>query len=287
MRWPVALTFGLALLAASGCRSACRTDRLESELRTRETDLREAREELERSQAFNRALQTEVEALRGGSCLPPGSAEHAPFPVYPVRAIVLGRQTGGYDTGHCPGDDALQVILEPRDPDGQAIKAPGSLVVQVLEINAEGLKRPLSTWQIAPEQLRRTWRNGLLASGYQLVLPWKIWPSTEKLRIVTQFRLADGRTFEADKDVTIRLTPVARRPPPPPDSLDYSEPPDGILPPPRKLEPGQVGEPNEAKSSPARRNESGEPRVVWRKANPVPLVPAAQILRPVPLEERP
>src|SRR6266478_1273319 len=161
------------LLLAAGCR---RADLVEAELRTRERELRETRSNLFQSEAYNQALQSEIGDVRKGSCskLTPERASQ----IYTIREVVLGRQTGGYDDDNIPGDEALQVVLEPRDPDGQAIKAPGHLRVTALEINAEGLKTPLSTWEVAPDQLRRTWRNGLLSTGYYVVLPWKTWPTT-------------------------------------------------------------------------------------------------------------
>src|SRR5439155_24466275 len=73
---------------------------------------------------------------------------------------------------------------------------------------------PLSTlfpYTTLFRSLRKTWRSGLLSSGYQVVLPWKAWPSSEKLRVTARFTLVDGRSFEADKDVSIRLTPAVGR----------------------------------------------------------------------------
>jgi len=205
-----------ACSVAIGCR---RADLVEAELRTRERELRETREELDRSQFYNHALQSEIGDLRKGG--PPGcTVAQSPLTperasqVYTLKEIVLGRQTGGYDNDNVPGDEALQVVLEPRDPDAQAIKAPGRLIVTALQVSPEGLKMPLSTWEIAPDQLRRTWRNGLLSTGYYVVLPWKSWPTTPRLRVIAQFTLADGRVFEADKDVTIRLLPNLKGLPP-------------------------------------------------------------------------
>jgi hypothetical protein len=213
MRRLVLFLMGWLSLAA-GCR---RADLVEAELRTRERELRETRSELDRSELYNHALQSEMGDLRKSgpghpSCsnaLSPLTPERA-SQIYTLKEIVLGRLTGGYDDDNIPGDEALQVILEPRDPDGQAIKAPGHLTVTAMQICQEGLKTPLSTWDISPDQLRRTWRNGLLSTGYYVVLPWKIWPTTSKLRVIAQFTLADGRVFEADKDVTIRLAPNLR-----------------------------------------------------------------------------
>src|SRR5438270_1320051 len=110
MRWPAAMLFGLMLLACGpGCRSC---DVVESELRARESDVRQLREELERSQLYNQALQQELHTLRGDTSLSGGTAQ--PAAPSPVCSVVLGRQTGGRPSECGPGDDALQVLLEPR-----------------------------------------------------------------------------------------------------------------------------------------------------------------------------
>ena len=131
---------------------------------------------------------------------------------YPVHTLTLGRQTGGRDSDATGGDDSLQVVVEPRDADNQPVKVPGTLVVEALEIETSGVKRPLSSWHISEDELRRSYRTGLLTTGYVLVLPWKTFPSTDKLRVAVQLRTADGRLFAADKDVTIRVVPAAKRP---------------------------------------------------------------------------
>ena len=217
-----------------GCRHG--NDLVEAELRTRDHDLREMRDELHCTEAYNEALQHELRDARQS----PGklSPEQASLS-YTLRSITLGRQTGGLNDDDVPGDEALQVTVEPLDPDGHAIKAPGTLQIHALEITPEGVKRPLSTWTIGPEQLRRKWRSGLLSTGYYVVLPWKCWPSTEKVRVVAQFSTGDGRVYEADKDVTIRLAPQAYRKPAPPDAVEEVPLDSGVplLPPPRKVEP--------------------------------------------------
>src|SRR5205823_5874787 len=96
-----------------------------------------------------------------------------------------------------PGDEALLVVVEPRDEQDQRIKAPGAVHVEALEVNSEGLKSPLSSWDVLPEQLRRAWREGLFGTGYYVILPWKVWPTCPQLRVVVRFTLSDGRAFEA------------------------------------------------------------------------------------------
>lgn len=188
------------------------------------------RQELCHTQLMNEELQRELHQVNVDQG-PPTCPEQIHL-TSSVKDIALGRQTGGYHEDRAPGDEALQVVLEPRDCDGHAIKAAGMLRVQALEISPDGLKKPLSTWDVPPEQLRRTWKSGLWSNGYYVILPWQTWPTTEKLRVVAQFVLTDGRVFEADKDVTLHLAPANSRKPandtlPAPRSVEPEKPADG------------------------------------------------------------
>jgi hypothetical protein len=278
MHRPVALLLGLGFLSAAvGCRNC---DLLEAELRTRENELRELRAELARADAHNEGMLRELGAVRQSTSAKP-SPELA-SQTYTLKQIVLGRQTGGYDDDGCPGDEALQVVLEPRDADGHAIKAPGALHVEVLEINPQGLKAPLSSWDLSPDQLRRAWRSGLLSTGYQIILPWKVWPSSDKLRVIVQFTLADGRLFEADKDITIRPTVAALRRSLPAAGVDPTlsvvPGPENPLPAPRKLLPGTPPGVAVPPSPPGL-----EPASLWQPARTGTVADAVQLLRPTPL----
>lgn len=291
MRCLVACCFGLSLLVTAGGCHSC--ERVETELRARENDVLALREELDRCGVYNQTLQQEVHSLRGQLGMP---ADGHPPAAYPVQTMVLGRQTGGRSNDICPGDDALQVQVEPRDPEGQAIKVPGQLVIQAQEVTKEGIKRPLSSWIIPPDELRRRWKNGLLTTGYVLNLPWKVWPSTEKLRVSATLQLLDGRVFEADRDVTVRLTPANQRPTvvPKTPSNDAPVPKSGkeggpmILPPPRLIDPAKPKPPEAL--APADAVPAPFPTIVQPKPDlpqevELPLgSPAAEILRPVPLK---
>jgi hypothetical protein len=291
MRWPAAYSLGAALsLCLSGCRSC---DKVESQLRARESDVRELHDQLDRSEFQNHALTRELCALRG---MPgPHGIIEAPSEPYPVRSIVLGRQTGGRISETLPGDDALRVMVEPRDPEGSAIKAPGVLVVEAQEVTTEGLKRPLTTWQVSPQELRRAWQSGLFTTGYNVILPWKTWPSTEKMRIIVRFQLIDGRVFEADKDVTIRVLPENQRRviPPPAPSIEVCPPPAGPVPfmpgasapnpvLPEPLPPGSTMPPAPVLPAPAPVEGEG-PRLMSGKSGPMKM----QLLRPIAMPQEP
>jgi len=255
------------VLCLAGCRSNC--DLVEAELRTRDIQLADLRTERESLIAHNEALQHELIALRGGTVTKLPLQEAAP--THTLHSLVLGRQTGGLDSDGKPGDEALQVLVEPRDGDGHTVMAAGTLTVRAAEIVREGLKKPLCSWEVTGDALRHSWKNGLLTTGYYLVLPWKTWPSSDKVRVIAQLTLGDGRVFEAEKDVTVRPVPPASRKPPP-DVIDgppLSASKDG-------------GDAMRPRPSPTPRP-AAQPAVLWQREKKPSLIDAVEFRAPVPL----
>jgi hypothetical protein len=251
------------VLLAAGCRNK---DLLETELRTREIQYNDLLDKYDQAEYRSHALERELAALHQGAKISPEEASQT----FTVKRIALGRLTGGQDTDKVAGDDALLLVVEPRDVADHVLKAPGSLHVLALEVNAQGLKTPLCSWDIGPDELRRSWKNSLFSSGYVLTLPWKSWPTSENLRVVARLLLPDGRAFEADKDIRIRVIPGAHHPAPPsmpgpfvpePDHLHMPRPFDG------------------QSQSPAPAPTPVTPASDWR---PVSLEGAVKLQRPMP-----
>lgn len=213
MRWTLVGCCWIALWSTVGCRSS-RTDLLEAELRTRERQIRELHAELERAKAIGQAYQYELQTISPTSpmaevCRPSGST----VVVGPIQEIELGRGTGGVDEDHIPGDEILLLVVVPRDQDGSEIKVPGSLFISVFEITTQGVKLPLSSWDIPNVELRPTWKSGLFSTGYHVRLSWKTPPKTNNVRAVVQLRLPSGEVYETDKDIKIRPPLGITRPP--------------------------------------------------------------------------
>ena len=211
------LFFLLFALLAGGCRS--NTGKLENEVRTRDQLYREALEEQLRIESHNLNLRREIDALRQTPKLAPDQ----PIATFGVKRIVLGRATGGLDQDPHPGEELLQVVLEPRDSEDHSFKAPGTLQIYALEVTPQGMKTPLCMWEIPPDRLAPTWKAGLLSVGYTLTLPWKVLPVYENVRIVVRFVTPDQRAFEADRDIKVRLVPgaVQKRPEMMPEGLPF------------------------------------------------------------------
>lgn len=216
----------LGSLFLAGCRNR---DLVENELRAKDTQYREALEELGRSETRTRDLERELASLREGGALTSEQAAQ----ISGLRRIVLGRLTGGYDNDGLPGDESLQVVIEPRDISDQSVQALGQVQVAALEVSPQGVKTPISSWTVGPDQLRQSWKQGLLSTGYHVILPWKVFPKTETVRVVVRLTTHDGRIYEADKDVRVRLVPshvpLLPRPMPPPEILP-SEPSPVLVP---------------------------------------------------------
>jgi hypothetical protein len=242
----------VSLLALSaGCQPNKRYDLIEAELRTRNRELLETRAALEQSRNLNRAYEQQ----------PQLSAQSVPAAALPtggvfVKDVQLARGTGGIDEDGAPGDEALMVVVVPRDDDGSAVKVPGRLQVAASEITPQGLKNPIGSWDVPPERLRPTWRSGVLSTGYFVTLPWQTFPTTERVRVAVRLTTIDGRVFEADRDVTVHpvvqavprgnvypTSPVGPSPAPHPDTV--LPPPEGLAPPvgPRGREPLMPGNP--------------------------------------------
>ncbi len=188
------------LVCSSGCRNQ---ELLENELRARDFQYLEMLDDFKKTECANEALRRENDALRQGSNISPEQAAQT----FGVTQIALGMGTMGVDTGKIPGDSALQVVVQPRDADDHVVRTSGTLQVTAQQISPEGIKSELGTWNIDAEQLRRSWSQNFIRTGYVLVLPWTNWPQFENLRVTVRLILPDDRVFEADRDIKVRLVP--------------------------------------------------------------------------------
>lgn len=200
MNWSrTAALKGTAILMALSCLQGCRSARqdrnelLEAELRTRERELAEAHAELNGIRSLQ-LMQIHGQAIPGGSSSG-------------LREISLGIGTGGFDADGQNGDEGLQVILVPKDADGSAIKAAGSVQVRAYDLANNGSKRPIGLWELTPDQLRSYWQKGILSSGYKLLLQWHTPPTNSKVRIAIKLQTIDGQLFETEKEITVKASP--------------------------------------------------------------------------------
>jgi hypothetical protein len=90
------------------------------------------------------------------------------------------------------------------------VKVPARVEIAAWEITSAGLKNPIGTWSLPPEKVRPTWRSGFVSTGYFVAVPWQTYPSQEKVRLAVRLTTLDGRAFETDKDITVKLCATPR-----------------------------------------------------------------------------
>jgi len=218
------LLLGLVLCSlSSGCKPNKRYDLIEAELRTRERELAGTRAQLEQAKNLNRAYVQQAQ--------PAATPVSATAPAYiPVKEIALARGTGGVDEDGITGDEGLMVVVAPRDEDGAAIKVPARVEIAAWVISPAGLKQPIGMWSLPPEKVRPTWRSGFISTGYFVAVPWQTYPNEERVRVAVRLTTLDGRTFEADKDITVKVCQTPRVGPPVLPTLPGYESPPGARP---------------------------------------------------------
>jgi hypothetical protein len=237
-------TYCLFIAAALvGCKS--RSDLVEAELRYKDRQLRETQGELERSAMLNEAYEQTMREQRFINPARPACAHSV------IKQIQIGRGTSGIDEDNCRGDEGIQVIIVPIDGDGSAVKVGGTARVTAWQITPEGLKVPLSQWEVSAGHLQRNWRTGLLSTGYYVALPWQVLPCQDRLRVIVTFTTTDGAVFEAERDIPIRIGPIDTRQPLGGPQLGQPQPatapatgPGPIIPPPSVPPPEQLPPPN-------------------------------------------
>lgn len=200
-RWRRLVLLGGIACLATGCRAITRSpyDQIEAELRTRERELAEAKAQLQNSKQLNDAY---ARTPRGPDC-----GDAAPAPYQPIKEIVLGSGTGGADNDDQPGDEALQVVLVPRDGDGSAVKVPANVTVFAFEVAKNGTKAAIGRWDVPPDTLRRNWKGGLFSTGYYLTMQWDQLPAYDRVKLLVRMQTLDGRVFEAEREITVRVMP--------------------------------------------------------------------------------
>jgi len=112
---------------------------------------------------------------------------------------------GGYDDDNKPGDDGINVSLEPRNARGRAVGGYGDLIVVVRDPRLSGPAAYVARWEFTAEQLAEVF--GASADGeMNLTLAWPDRrPSNESLDLYVRYITPDGRKLDAKEPIDIRL----------------------------------------------------------------------------------
>lgn len=278
---------GLTLCMATGLVGCKHQQTVEAELRFQNRRVRELESKLSQKQAEVYTLQT----MAGGCETSPDGLKDTPDTIYRREAmsrVGLGLTTGPRDLNRDGCDDAVQYSVVCYDYDGDTFKCPGSAQLELVAIGESGVPVTVSTWQIAPDRLRETWRSSIVGTGYQLVMPAPTLQDSKKWQAVVRFSTLDGRVFQATKDFVLSKPkgPPTKSAPPavfhdlPTEPSELAPPPADVVPEtaplhesPKEIAPSTTPEPTSSELSPPEPAPIGEPGPLDL---PVPVVTPGQ-----------
>jgi hypothetical protein len=85
-----------------------------------------------------------------------------------LQRVRITKHTNLFDRDKDGKKETLIVYLQPIDQDGDIIKAPGDVYVQLLDLDKDKDPALLGKWHITPSKLRKLWFNALLKTNYRL-----------------------------------------------------------------------------------------------------------------------
>lgn len=123
-----------------------------------------------------------------------------------VTAVLLHPDwVRGIDLDGRPGDDGIQILLQPTDERGDIPAAAAPISVVVLDPRLSGWSARIARWDLLPDEVRSYFvqRDGV--AGYLLDLPWPAEPPVHReLIVVARYTTADGRKLEAQAELNVR-----------------------------------------------------------------------------------
>jgi hypothetical protein len=100
-----------------------------------------------------------------------------------------------------PGDDAVRLVLQPRNSAGEFIPHPAELVVSIINPEVEDESARLGIWKFTPQQIEQAIRKQGNAKGIHidLELDGKV-PTGKKVLVFVRYQTADGRRLESSHE---------------------------------------------------------------------------------------
>jgi hypothetical protein len=186
-------------------------------LRKQNQTLEQRLADLDRRHAADQAT---IRSLEASATTVPVLPEQRIAQLFTVAGLSFGRLTGGVDLDPGkPGDEGLKVYVVPVDQHGDALKAAGTFRVEAFALS--DAERPLvGIWEFPLSEAQQNWYGQSLLYTYILTCPWQqVIPTGHTLTIRVTFTDAlTGRTFTAQRQVSVNPPPPTAQTRPSPDS---------------------------------------------------------------------
>ena len=114
-----------------------------------------------------------------------------PADLFAPVAIEIASLSGGSNYDGKPGDDGVTVHLRPKDAEGQVVKVPGKITVQLLDNTEMTAPKVIAVCEYEkPEDLRNLWMGILGTNHYTIRCPFPVGtalPTSRKLLVSASF----------------------------------------------------------------------------------------------------
>jgi len=127
----------------------------------------------------------------------------------PVK-LEIASLSGGANYDGKPGDDGITVYLRPRDADGDVVKVPGRMKVQLVDNTDIGSPRVLGVYEFEDlNEVRKIWHGKFATQHFTLKCPFPAGvqlPKSRRVLISAEFLdLLSGATLTASKEVAFSV----------------------------------------------------------------------------------
>ncbi|MFV1964436.1 MAG: hypothetical protein ACC628_03365 [Pirellulaceae bacterium] len=142
--------------------------------------------------------------------MPRESTDHQPLALDladpRINHIAINSEsTGGINLDQQPGDDGIQVVFEPRNPDDVFVPLAGPVSVVLLDTaELQGERRRVARWDLEASEVDPQIRNSAGQQGIYLTLRWpQRTPRHSQLHLFVRFETVDGSRHEAEQVISI------------------------------------------------------------------------------------
>jgi hypothetical protein len=114
-------------------------------------------------------LDRENEQIKGQLHTLSGVRQQVSFDdIHSLQGVIITRYTNLYDKDEDGKKEKLIVYLQPVDREGDVVKAPGSVQVQLWDLEKSENEALLGEWTVGPDELKKLWFSAVLGTNYRL-----------------------------------------------------------------------------------------------------------------------
>lgn len=158
----VIFCFLITLFMVTSCANSNNKEPLAVKVKQLTQENTQLQKQVEQFNSENKELKSQIQVLSG---LPENVKLEN---INQLEKIKIGRYTGFFDKDDDGKKEKLIVYLQPTDEQGDALKAVGTVDVQLWDLNKTNGQAMLGQWKIEPDELRKLWYETLISIYYRL-----------------------------------------------------------------------------------------------------------------------